>query len=284
MLELTPNFSNFQQMKFHTSVLHVALLVHAMTAASLALAADDDAYHYQLTKNNDPDVCQHMYYVYSNNFKYPFRTSGEVADYSPGGKFALPLLPGVKADGLKSMNMMYSLQPSSPEFDAIKWHEGHDEYDAAIMVTDVDINNDGKLERVIKHGFMGSYYDSKHPNDDDIVIFTKNAFDSIKRRVTLEDIFKVADPNGFPAVLAGWPINSVHYRILRPFIYKNTIYLSGYGIRGWSKKLGWPLGEHVDIVKYVNGGGYIGKHKYTPIYAPIKLDLICAFNMKPVKQ
>lgn len=254
-----------------------------------SLAEDNDSYRYILEKSHSKKVCDHMLEVYNRYFKYPFVASPELSDYAEGGRYALPLLPGVTRDPELTRAMALSIYPSSAEFDAVKWQEGSVQYpngnDQAVMVADVDIDNDGSVDTVVKFFFVQPYLLSNPLSREAFAVYRG----AIKPEQLPSDIntFYISQEEGKTPANIGFHFGSdasvFPYRIVRVFSYGGVNYLSAYGGR-WLKeshalKYQWPDREYMDVLQYQSGGDNLGKESWSPL----KINTICQFRMVVIK-
>lgn len=118
----------------------VTIIHHRLTAigtstflitflAASRVSAVQPEYSFALIEDRQPDLCGHMQIVFDQHFKHmwpdPDFTKPFDVIFSANSEFAFPLLPSTPHDWRLTMAMRYSKVPSSPEFDAIPWHEGH---------------------------------------------------------------------------------------------------------------------------------------------------------------
>ena len=267
-------------------VIAIACLIYP----GYGIAGEDDSYTYTLEVNNNDKVCSHMKEVYNHYFKRPFAISTNLSDYAEGEKYALPLLPGVKRDPRLSLKERFSLQPTSPEFDAIKWQEGRVKYpdgnigEQPIMVANVDVDNDGTIETVIKFSFMAGYVLAAGGGEDALAIFRNNAIELDKQPLDFYALFRGQNGRQSPAHITG-DTYELPYEVIRLFTYGGINYLSAYGQHGQP----WPRGndnpvqspdrEYMDVLQYRSGGDNLGKGKWSPL----KIDTICQFRMTVAK-
>lgn len=150
------------------------LMVGAMTAA----AANDDPrdliHRYKLVKSKSAALCQHMAGVYRENFKHPWHHESKSS--ADGAKYfgMLPhelfkALDGVPQTPSDSFDLLLNKRPTSAEFDAVPWLEGRMKINsyyspaltprrefAPILISSIDVDNDGRSEYFVKLGFMAS--------------------------------------------------------------------------------------------------------------------------------
>src|SRR5919201_3914299 len=138
-----------------TAATIVSVLLLTLAAPAFAPPIDYfDAYRYSVEINTDDKLCKHMQAVYSSAFRQPW-------DYRERSTInAVPRFDYVTSDPLLERYLFFSLYPSTPEFEQVRWKEGrgyfgNDERNATpILVAQLDIDNDGVEDLVIKHGFM----------------------------------------------------------------------------------------------------------------------------------
>ncbi len=145
-------------------------LLALVTVAAPARAADPE-YTFRLMEDHQPDLCAHMDGVFNQYFRHMW-AEAEMKDpldldtiYSEKSIYAFPLLPGTKHDTRATLEMRFTKVPSSPEFEAIQWHEGHAKampiaapgknlaYVPPFLVAYVDIDNNGTVDTVYKIQF-----------------------------------------------------------------------------------------------------------------------------------
>jgi hypothetical protein len=131
--------------------------------------AQNEVYRYQLEKGKDNDLCPHMTEVFNQYFKTPWKRGYLGLDPDPFTQ-GTPLdhvferLPGVEYDQRATWEMLYSKYPTAPEFEAVHWQEGRqcspspDKDCPPMLITKLDIDNDGNQDWVIKFTFMQDIY------------------------------------------------------------------------------------------------------------------------------
>jgi uncharacterized protein (UPF0297 family) len=261
------------------------LLILCLTYSIQGMAGEVDTYRYKLEQNNNNKVCSHMADVYNKFFKKPFNATIYQEEYVKSGGVMPALLPGAKQDFASFINMRFSFQPSSPEFDAIKWrvgmetHHNHGETDAYLntpfIAADVDINNDGQIETVIKDGFMGCYIPGCNSVHADVLsIFHKGDIDLMQGPIEWDVFLK--GQNAYPPLAVTYGQTS-SCDLVRPFIYDGMTYLSCYHQK-WLKDFRdfrnrTPDREYTDILKYQS------VEKLPDGRSPIKAETVCRFRM-----
>lgn len=255
------------------------------------IAGEDDSYIYKFEVNNSDKVCSHMKEVYNQYFKRPFKASTDHADYEEGGQYALPLLSGVKRDPRLTIKARRSFQPTSPEFEAVKWQEGRTTglpdigiTDQPILVANIDIDNDGTVETVIKESFMQGYlpsYRSMLGGEDSLFIFRNGDIDLTQQPINRRTFYDGFVGHRLPAQIIGFA-NSYSARLTRLFTYEGVNYLSAYS-QAWLKDDADPYQppdrEYMEVLQYHGGGDNLGKGKWSPL----KIDTICRFRMTVAK-
>jgi hypothetical protein len=248
------------------------------------MAGEDDSYHYKLEISHNDKLCRHMESVYNQYFKHPFPVRVSLADYNEGGRFALPMLPNIKRDPRQSMKTRFSLQATSPEFDAVKWREGRVKYpeenigEQPVMVADIDIDNDGSIETVIKFSFLAGYVLAAGGGEDSLAIYRQGSVDLIKQPLIFDALYRGQDGRQPPAHISGSSYG-FNYQVIRIFNYDGMNYLSAYGqqyLRKNAASYDPPDREYLDVLQYHSGGDNLGKGSWSPL----KMDTICKFLMK----
>lgn len=268
----------------------VARLQAALTALLLicghAIASDSEGYQdseryqYILESGANASVCTHMKSVYKNKFRTPWKRpllTKLVGDpkYSEVSPYAFPKLPGVTHDTMATFTMSYSRLPTSAEFEAVDWREGRIQYGGPVgegpaLVAELDIDNDGKKDFVVKGCFMRTPAVIQDGGADCLYIFRGKTLD-LPNPIPQEMLGPRGSASG-PAVIAALP--EVPYRLIRPFRFQGTTYLAGYRQgdgRGRSS-------DHIDIVKYLGGGFYLGPGNRSPV----QLVRVCKIQMRVV--
>jgi len=264
---------------------------------AFAFASDLDRYRYVLEKSTNDKVCRHMRNVYNGHFSYPFKRPGLTAlrndpndtAYGPNGRYTFPKLPGVTHENRKTLDMSYSRLPSSSEFDAIEWREGryrfvepsgNDHGDQPMLVAEFDIDNDGRVDTVIKTSFMLAYDGSSgHGGEDTLRVLERGAID-LTQPVTSEMFYRHQSGKKKPVMISG-PYWS---RLIRPFLFEGIVYLSAYEQiwgGGESRSFGTRLdGEYMNVLRYRSGSERLAPGEWSELEA----DLICRVRMIIVKQ
>lgn len=264
--------------------------------------AQVELYKYRLEESHDKDLCVHMTKVFNRSFTTPWDRGYDNGLNPSPSVFGTPYdqvferLPGVEYSKQFVFQMLLAKYPSSPEFDAIKWHEGRVYYpDSArpgelraspMLVTQIDIDNDGKKEWVIKNSFMfkaPSNYVSDAGNTDfsgwdDLRIFPADGLD-----LTIPLLSKQLTHGQKPGYQPGMLDIQVALQ-LRPFIYKGRTYLSAYQVVWEDKSISqskprrfrmYPDREYLNILQVVEGG----KNPNNAFIETANTETICRIRM-----
>lgn len=262
-----------------------ALSLSVLLAIAVTLnasAGDLDSYAYRLETGRDTQVCRHMLGIYNDNFSEPWNLGPLPLDEPP-----FPMLPGVEYDKrLGGVVIAFSAFPSSPEFEAVNWREGRVIRNAAknettrMLVAEVDLNNDGQNEILLKTAFMLSYTPaggSAPGGQDTIFAFRKNQVD-LSIGVTGQMLYRQTGSES-PVQIDDGTLG-MSARIIRPFIYKGVTYLSVYEQLVPEFGSQEVTGEKMWVLKYRDGGRNLGDGHW----APVQADRICEFRMIPQPQ
>jgi hypothetical protein len=201
----------------------------------------DPTYEFHLTDNHQPELCSHMEAVFNRNFQHMWRdpslTPTLDAVFSSNSEYAFTLLPGTPHDTRMTVTLRYSKIPSSPEFDAIQWREGHsvvgggtgaatdnnNSYLSPYLVAYVDIDNDGILDTVVKASFSRGYAwmfsrGSVEAGTGEMLLTYRNA--KVDESMPLSELLRGPERLGKPLYIDG--------SVLRPFIYQGRTYVASY--------------------------------------------------------
>ncbi len=268
------------------------LLIFCLIYPIQGMTGEFDTYRYKLEENNNDKVCSHMESVFSKYFKKPFSTINDEDEYVKGGGVLPPLLPGAKDDLRSFVKMSFSFQPTSPEFDAIKWKVGklitptHGEPGGVpndpFIAADIDLNNDGQTKIVIKNEFMTCYnfYSADCSPADSWSVFRKGDIDVMKGPIEWDVPIQGQDGHPPLAYIYG---RSSECRIVRPFIYDGVTYLSCYsqdwGINGPDINRRTPDKEYTNILKYQG----VEKLPLPDGRTLLKAETVCRFRMNVAK-
>ena len=247
-----------------------------------------DIYRYELEFDKSPKVCAHMGRVFNEKFRRPW-------DYRN-----LPLInvfkrfDGVERSELLENRLRYSAFPKSPEFDAIVWRQGLSFFSgsqdfAPTLVGEVDIDNDGVKDLVIKTGFMLSIHPeggSAPGGSDRIFILPIGALDA-KQAIEMNRLYGTQNPFAIhllssdtlqysdqdrPNELSS-DYKNMGARFLRPFLLDGQVYVAAYvqvAVNEPKTRREWMW-----VIGYKGGGERIGPGAWTPA----QVDKICRYRM-----
>jgi len=247
------------------------LLFGLVIYAANARGAEFDTYRYKLVASKDDKVCKHMEEVYNTHFKRPH----DIKDIDPQTLKTLPQWawrPYPSAQTQHLLPIGYSFYPTSPEFEAVKWQlkkyrieeESAARGDYDMLVTELDIDNNGQKEIVVKHVFT-----STSDSWEELKVFRKGEID-LSGPVTLWQLSMGQDGKHPPSYIAGG------YRV-RPFLLEGTTYLHNYNFLKPKDPLEKPVvytpPEKIWVRKYKGGG------KRLPEFTPVEFRDICEFDM-----
>jgi len=248
--------------------------------------AQEVHYRYQLKESHDKDLCIHMTHVFDQNFRTPWYKGWLKLEPNPV-LFGKPYdqvferLPGVEYSKKYTWNMLLSKYPSSPEFDEVHWREGRVSYVGGassisrpepMLVAEIDIDNDGQKEWVVKHSFMDKMttwegMGQAYGGSDSLKIFPFDGFDPLAP-LTNEQLFYGQKPDRPPRMIDRDVTEKLDTAQLRPFVFKGKVYLSAYQVY-WpnlelTKQLGhnaiakpdkvYPEREYMNILRVTTGG------------------------------
>jgi hypothetical protein len=240
----------------------VILVTSLFFARSATAAYEGATFEYRLVFSNDDKVCKHMEKVYNKHFR-----RWEFSDYF---KKRLDFQNMTKEERFR-FKTRFSFYPTSPEFDAVRW-QTH-EYMAGtkrlrpILVTDLDINNDGEKEIVIKRQHFNGGPDSF----EELLVYNKGQFDL--DTVPSARVLSQGQPGKEKPRVIGWG----NMGIIRPFIFDGQTFLSiyTYYVPPPPNKAEPGIPPHWMWVKKYRGGGKVWPGEETPLL----LDDICKFDM-----
>ena len=286
-------------MKNNLGLKFLILLVFGFAGTAYAQV---ELYKYRLEESKDKDLCSHMTKVFNRNFKTPWDRGYDNGLNPSPSVFGTPYdqvferLPGVEYNKQFVFQMLLAKYPSSPEFDAVKWQEGRVYYpDSArpgelraspMLVTHLDIDNDGKKEWIVKNSFMfkmpnssiSGVGDTDYSGWDDLRVFPADGL-NLATPLKSEQLTHGQKPGYQPRMLD----NQVALQ-LRPFIYKDKTYLSAYQVvwRDKSKSCGkprfycyYPDREYLNILQVIEGG----KNPYRQFIETANTETVCRIRM-----
>lgn len=250
--------------------------------------AQEVRYQYRLEEGHDKKICAHMTQVFNQQFRTPWGKGHGSLERNPS-VFGIPSdqiferLPDVIYEKDFTGRMLLSKFPSSSEFDAVHWQEGRFCLDSGsfypncalypMLVAEIDIDNDGQKDWVIKTDFMSRMTTNEgrgqsYGGNDDLRIFRLEGFDPLAANITSEQLFHGQRQNSPPRVIDRLIAERLDTVQLRPFIYMKKTYLSAYQVY-WpnlelSKQLGhnakakpsqlYPERENMNILRVTPGG------------------------------
>jgi hypothetical protein len=279
-----------------TQLLSIAAVCSLL--AAIPVSAEEPDYVFKLTRDRQPELCAHMSTVFNQYFQHMWTTdvfwpATQDSIYSRSSKYAFPLLPGTPHVTRMTFDLRYSKVPSSPEFDAIQWHEGHTIFGGGGAPTDVsnsyvrpyliayfDIDNDGNLDTVVKVGsskgyeWMFSRGEVDSLSEETLTTYRDTKIDQ-SAPTTLSELMFGSDKYGKPIVTSSG--------YLRPFIYKGKTYMANYSQGSYDAptkqsranvKNSIPPHEKMIITSYAYKGVVdpMGKPQWTE-------ELSCLFDM-----
>lgn len=278
-------------------ILKVALLLLPWTV-STSYANPQVKYKYVLEDSQDKNLCGHMTHVFNRSFQTPWDNGWLHLEPKPKA-FGIPYdqiferLPGVEYNKGFTFSMLLAKFPVSPEFDAIHWKEGRVESPGVsssehilipVLVTEIDLYNDGKKEWVINQpmGQMRTDEGMIRGNlgdTGDLTIFPSDGFDP-NLPLTLHQLVNGQKPDRQPRKLDE-PI-ALQFR---PFIYESKTYLSAYK-QVWPERKyvtnppgkayqTYPTREYMNILLVVPGG----KRNGSQVIETANTETICRIRM-----
>ena len=270
----------------------VVILAVWLSLVTPATAGRGDQYRYTATENKSDRVCRRMLEVYNREFAYPWKTPAMAGTgnpdraYGPDGRFSFPRLRGVVHDDRATWIMRYSKLPTSPEFTSTAWSEGRYRVSTSLsanhanqpfLVGEVDIDNDGRPETLVKSSFMQNFWpshDSVEGGEDTIFVFREGDID-LNKTIKFQDFFNGQAGKRKPIMISG----SYERRLIRPFVFDRIVYLSAYEQDWEDGEYSGPdtrlLGEYVNVFRYRGGGENLGGGNWSPL----DLERICRYRM-----
>ncbi len=266
-------------------------------------------YRYVLEEDGDPNgVCVHMTQVFNQRFKTPWNKGELESDPAQkifGTRFdqVFERFPGVEYNMMATWTMLLAKYPTSPEYDAVKWRETRvgpeterDKNVHPALIAQIDIDNDGELDWVIKDTFMNKLttyegWQQAYGGRDYLNIFPHISF---KPTVPIPYDFlnPLKNPSKAPRRLDSNISENLDTSQLRPFIFRGKTYFSAYQVY-WpnleaSKRAGtsvqirpnkeFPDREYMNIFE-VRSGGHV-KDGYAKIYVHANTEKLCRIRMR----
>jgi hypothetical protein len=237
--------------------------------------ASEPAYEYKLKYDSQSDLCVHMETVFNGHFKrmwdIPMPIDEKLSIYDSQSQYAFPLLGGTTHVNSMTNLMMYSRVPTSPEFQAVPWFEGHASEAETIrnslgepvafpfLIAYFDIDNDGIEDTVVKSSFTKGYNaivaaGMSGDVGESIAVYHDKRI-AIGANATLTELAGGSESFGKPDLIAG--------HLIRPIIYHGKSYVVTYsqGLFGRPTKrsrlnvnAGLPPMERMFISSYTFAG------------------------------
>lgn len=265
--------------------------------------ADKDYYRYKLEEGARHEVCRHMTKVFNARFRTPWDRGWLSLEQVPRTSDGIPYdqvferLPGVEYNKEFVFAMLLSKYPTSPEFDAVQWKESRFYYSLSdsidgrvvkirhstpLLVTSLDIDNDGREDWLVKRDFRGEPSrndDLFNPSAETIMIYDRDTFDpymemSEENKATWWDI---------PGRIL-WGFYNV-----RPFVHRQITYVAAYQA-AWEDRPNRPMDRHdgrslqlypdaeyMNIVRVLSGEGEFVAPQAT--YRAAKTETVCRIRM-----
>ena len=274
-------------MKQKVSAYRACLMAMINLAAMGYARAEDRAYHFVLGTDRDTALCKHMYQVFNDRFRQPWRDEVDLALYAEGERYAFPRLPWVPHSDEMTIDMRFSRQPTSPEFEAISWREGRAMAGTAdsggntpfpVLIAYFDFDNDGHVDTVMKETFMTHYQYRAGWNGargPEYLLVWPGERKEFASMPSMWELQNEVPKNMRPILSEG-----LHQR---PFIYGGQAYVAKYEQDwGHSEVVGevpwYPLGETMRIVTYASGAKTTDSDDNTRWIE----HTVCEFQMKPI--
>jgi hypothetical protein len=266
---------------------------------TIVAGAAEPVYRFKLQENSRTDLCDHMEVVLNERFKnmwgIPIPRDSSLSIYDDKSEYAFPLLPGTVHSNAMTNVMMYSRIPTSPEFVAVPWLEGHatagDNMRDALgkpaifpfLIAYFDIDNDGVEDTVIKTMFTRGYNAMLAANGSDTGVgetltVYHNKRVTLPSSMTITELSLGSESLGKPAQIAG--------SFLRPFIFAGKSYVASYDQGFFAKptkqsranvKSGLPPAERLFISEYAYGAS---KQSVLPL--TFHETTLCVYEMNQV--
>jgi len=200
-----------------------------------------------------------MRQLFNNRFRQPWRNEMDAKLYAEGGDYAFSRLPWVLHDDRMTIDMRFSKKPTSPEFDAIAWEEGRakagdsssaGEVPFPILIAYVDFDNDGRIDTVMKQGFMTHYQyraGSQNPRGPEQLLVWRGVRKEFSSMPSLWSLMNEASESDKPVLISG-----LHLRL---FLYSGQTYVARYS-QDWGDSAAtvepplFPQSESMSILKY----------------------------------
>ena len=213
-------------------------------------------YRYVLEAGKGTRVCDHMTQVYNERLASPWDVTLD--------------------DASKPLGMILSRYPGSKEFDAIEWREGRysrGSKDYPMLVSQFDIDNDGRQDDVVKMSFMRSFYPAGRGasgGEDELFVLPAGHL-NLKQVVASDAIYARERPGTTSRI--GPDLLGLEARQIRPFVFEGRTYLSVY--EQLSVFPAKKRRERMWVLLYRSGGKELSLGKWQPVDA----ERTCRFQM-----
>lgn len=201
-----------------------------------AITKNEPHYRYKLEHSEDKVLCPHMTQVFNDKFKTPWYKSWLKLESDPI-LFGIPYsqqferLPGVAYDKRSTFDMLLAKYPTSSEFEAVKWREGRYEpplesvyKSQPILIAQLDFDNDGETEWIVKHGFFRNGDHSRVSEHDVLSVYRVGTF-NVNEKIPSGALYY-----GQNGKLRPKKLDTAMQ--LRPFVFAGTTYISAYQANG----------------------------------------------------
>jgi hypothetical protein len=279
-------------MKFRIVVI-LAGLVLSQVHSQVSIAGGP-SYRFRMIVDRESTVCARMNTIFNTAFRNmwnaPAFSPGDDPNYAAGSKYAYPLPPGVPHISEAVFRLRFAKWPTSQEFDAIPWRQIRTAPDAGdtakifsrdgieylmrMLIAYVDIDNDGRVDTLIKSGATDDYASIAHSKSlgfsETIYVLGGRKYDW-RDRLTLSEFYKIA-PRSDVNVLEG--------SFVRPFSYRGKTYVARYSLdlgreNRLVKKPPYLPREHMSVlsVSFPNGV------RDTNGLKPMDVHVLCEYEM-----
>lgn len=162
-------------------------------------------------------------------------------------------MPGVEYDKEAVFAVLLSKYPTSPEFDAVKWKETRltrDGKPSPALLAQLDIDNDGRLDWVVKSSFMYRMttwegWQQGFGGRDHLELYEQEKFDPSALVRSSQVPYQSGKPADQRRNIDGHVTDGLDTSQLRPFIFKGKTYLSAYQVFWPNFELSKTAGQSV---------------------------------------
>jgi hypothetical protein len=258
--------------------------------------ASEPVYEFKLKYDSQSELCVHMGKVFNERFKrmweIPIPIDQKLSIYDSQSQYAFPLLAGTTHVNSMTNVMMYSRIPTSPEFQAVPWVEGHASAGENIrnsvgepvvfpfLIAYFDIDNDGIEDTIVKSSFTRGYNaivaaGASGDVGERISVYHDRRI-VIGTNTTLTELTGGSESFGKPDLIVG--------HLIRPVMYAGRSYVISYsqGLFGTPTKrsrrnvmVGLPRMERMFISSYTFSGPNDATRK-----AKDSLTTLCVYDME----